>query len=207
VPRYWPPLNTPREEVTKCGLQLMSLIYDGKPEDCLNRKRYNTYCKMSLSASNRPEPHKLPPTKRAAEHHILRVHHQAVVWTHLSSDIIDPKTWGWKLSNNLFEPIMSDQPIAPDKILNVVRCSCKSGCTSTRLCSCRRNGLKCVSACSNCQENCTNNEKSLIPNDTPDHIGSHALGYNVFDMEDVIYDWDLDYLDEEVVDCMQFPTF
>jgi hypothetical protein len=130
-----------------------------------------------------------------------------MAWKNLSSDIIDPKTWGLKLSNNLLEPIMSDQPIAPDEILNVVRCSCKSGCTS-RLCSCRTNGLKRVSACSNCHgENCPNNEKALIQNDTPHHSGCHALGYNLFNVEDVVYDWNIHYLDEQVVDCMEFHNF
>ena len=44
---------------------------------------------------------------------------------------------------------------APDDLLKVVRCKCKStSCNQcgTNLCSCRKNGLSCVSACEECRD-------------------------------------------------------
>ncbi len=79
--------------------------------------------------------------------------------------------WGWKLhqASNKFDPIMTDQPAAPDDMLKFVRCKCTKGCTAA-LCSCRKNGLFCVSACAHCRgdqsEGCTNAEPARINNDS-----------------------------------------
>ena len=57
---------------------------------------------------------------------------------------------------------MTDQDAAPKSILKFVRCKCKvtvSGCSTNR-CTCKKNGLHCVSACGNCQgQDCANIEK------------------------------------------------
>ena len=42
-----------------------------------------------------------------------------------------------------------DGPVSPDFVLNVIRCRCKGDCASS-LCSCQKNGLHCVTACSFC---------------------------------------------------------
>jgi hypothetical protein len=43
--------------------------------------------------------------------------------------------------------------VAPPDILNVVRCKCSAETANpcnTQVCSCRKHGLQCVSACKNC---------------------------------------------------------
>ena len=47
------------------------------------------------------------------------------------------------------EPIQTILPLAPDKLLNTFFCNCKKGCGAK--CGCRRGGLLCSAACSNCQ--------------------------------------------------------
>ena len=65
------------------------------------------------------------------------------------------------------------QPVAPDDIMSVVRCNCKEtkkGCCTTKRCSCRSTGLKCVSSCGNCKGyNCDNSTK--FDNDDDDGGG------------------------------------
>lgn len=53
-------------------------------------------------------------------------------------------------------PIMTDRPIAPDNLLNMISCGCKAdGCGA--LCGCRKVGLNCSSMCAKCNgETCTN---------------------------------------------------
>ena len=69
---------------------------------------------------------------------------------------IKPTEWGWKIENNKYVPIQFEVPVAPDHILKFVRCKCKGSCSTTS-CSCRKHGLHCVSACSNCYGcECTN---------------------------------------------------
>ncbi len=58
--------------------------------------------------------------------------------------------------------IMTDLEPAPEFIIKFIRCKCKlsarSPCSSN-VCSCRKHGLKCVSACGDCHgQNCQNSE-------------------------------------------------
>ncbi|CAG2255285.1 unnamed protein product [Mytilus edulis] len=70
--------------------------------------------------------------------------------------MFSPSDWGWVLQGTSLCPIRTILPPAPDKLLHVIRCKCKSGC-DTRRCTCRKNGLDCSSACSECKGlNCSN---------------------------------------------------
>ena len=109
------------------------------------------------------QPEKMPPTNRAAFFHGLRAHHQIVIWKILNDKdvILDPKDWGWFVSEDAISPIKTDNNVAPKSLLKVVRCTCKSStnqCGSNR-CSCRKNGLRCMSTCGECcGEDCQNKE-------------------------------------------------
>jgi hypothetical protein len=186
------------DDIVTSGLKLMVLLYNGSTRDTLNSLRYNTYCTLSSTTSRRPEPQQLPPTERAAVFHILRVHQQVVVWKHLNHEALDPLKWGWQLHENKLTPVMTDLPVAPDEVLNVVRCNCKAGCASTA-CTCRKNGLTCVAACGHCHgETCSNIDS---PKDAT--VGS---GPNSFFCDfDFMNDWDV--IDEEVVDSEDFGLF
>jgi len=48
-----------------------------------------------------------------------------------------------------------DSPVAPDSLLKLVRCQCKSNCDTQR-CSCKRNELECSTACGECKGLCRN---------------------------------------------------
>jgi len=56
--------------------------------------------------------------------------------------------------------VTSDLPPAPSVTLHVIRCGCKSGCSSS-LCSCHRNGLLCMSACRYYGFDCQNVDSSI----------------------------------------------
>ena len=105
----------------------------------------------------------MPPTERAAHYHSLRIHLQVIIWKKLTSDDLDPKQWGLKLDGKILSPIMMDINVAPENLLKFVRCkyklSSKNPC-STNMCLCRRNGLKCVTACEDYRgESCNNTEE------------------------------------------------
>ena len=118
---------------------------------------------MEMVSTGNIDPQKLPPTERAAHYHSLRVHLQVIIWEKLTIDEFDPKQWGWKLNRNTLSPIMTDINVAPENLLKFVRCKCKLSSKNpcgTKMCSCRKNGLKCVTACKDCQgESCNNAEE------------------------------------------------
>ena len=60
---------------------------------------------------------------------------------------------------NIYYPMKTDQPAAPESLLNIIHCSCSNDCTKMR-CSCRKHGLPCSKVCGKCQTNdCTNIDK------------------------------------------------
>ena len=89
--------------------------------------------------------------------HTKRVHLQVNVWATLHGECnLEATDWGWRQVEGPLVPITLDNPIAPDHVLNVIRCKCKGNCSSA-LCSCMKHGLPCVTACMNCNgTECTN---------------------------------------------------
>jgi len=117
-------------------------------------KSWLQYCRyVDVIKSFIVRPERLPPTVNAAKFHVLRAHLQTLQWKTLMSTEASPTDWGWKLHDQHLIPVATDAPVAPDNILNVVRCKChissRKPC-NTMLCLCRKHGLECVTACKNC---------------------------------------------------------
>lgn len=107
------------------------------------------------------ESDKLPPTLGALKQHVLRVHIQAKVWGQASVALqdpqLDPLQNGYhRDSDGQLKPITTDVLPAPKAIIEMVRCQCKTECSSAR-CSCRAKNLPCTNLCQ-CGTECQNNE-------------------------------------------------
>ena len=63
----------------------------------------------------------------------------------------DPTSWGWTLEGTTYRPFWTTQPDAAKSCLELVRCSCKKGC-STR-CNCVKATLQCTALCA-CDGQC-----------------------------------------------------
>jgi hypothetical protein len=174
----------------------MVIVYGGKAKDQLNQMRYETYCMSAASAQGELKAEKLPPTERATYFHSLRSHLQSVVWKYLRTEDLDPLKWGWYLVSGQLAPIMTDIQPAPADLMNIVRCKCRTPC-STMLCSCRKRGHNCFSACEHCHgKSCTN-----AHGDSVTEVHGDAAGC-VTCLDDVLYDNDLEWLMEETVDSV-----
>jgi hypothetical protein len=148
------------EEVKVAGERFITYLYGGGSEDCLNAVRYHQYMQHTAKSTRHLQPEKLPPTEDAAAQHSYRVHLQVLQWKPLKTSGFTPEEWGWCLTNGKLMPVSSTLAAAPDDILNVVRCKCKNEShrqCGTQLCSCRKHGLKCVTACKNCTGTCCEN--------------------------------------------------
>ena len=159
------------DEVGKAGIKLFLAMYDGQEQDSLNKLRYVKFMEMVTASKSSLDPRKLPPTERAAYYHSLRVHLQTVLWEKLICTFgdLDVLRWEWKVGQNVLTPILTDLEAAPDNLLMFVRCKCKmssrSPCSSN-ICSCRKNGLMCVTACAGCRgQGCCNSEPALVEDD------------------------------------------
>ena len=113
-------------------------------------------------------PKSLPPTDDAAEQHALRSWLQTQDWLLLRSMANSPVGLGFTLTSDGYEPVARTKPMAPDGLLNLISCNCKKDCSNMR-CSCKRNGVKCISACGNCHgTECQNATTKPDDDDTDD---------------------------------------
>ena len=83
-----------------------------------------------MAAKGVIEPWKLPPTRSAVDQHCFRVYYQCNVWKTLDDEMLDPSDYGWKKTEEGYEPIKTLEECAPGEILNFVRCKCKTNSSS-----------------------------------------------------------------------------
>ena len=132
----------------KCG-QLT--LYGQKNTDSVNSARY----KMYMSRKKPPPLKKLPPTDNNLQLHVLRAHLQMMLWKaadqrHPPFDARDIRRFGWDVKEGgVVTPSVSNAPVAPQGLLDVVSCSCsaeRKSCSEKR-CSCHSAGLSCTEYC------------------------------------------------------------
>ena len=107
----------------------------------------------------------LPPAECAMYFDSLWVHLQVCQWKHTQV-----KTWriGWTFVGKVLKPIRTDMQPAPESVLKFVHCKCKSTSKNvcrTNLCSCRKHGLKCMVARSECRGELCGNSVDIIEED------------------------------------------
>ena len=56
----------------------------------------------------------------------------------------------WKNYEGRLVLIETELDAAAKELLQIIRCSCKTGCTSKR-CSCKKHGIPCITACQECK--------------------------------------------------------
>lgn len=87
----------------------------------------------------------LPPTMAAFKSHCeraRRAHYQAALWRSAgmpSPPSLDPQKLGWQKKGSALKPVyLSEQrPVAPEQILNIISCGCKTACKSAS-CTCTK---------------------------------------------------------------------
>lgn len=175
--------NCPVQTLFENGVRIFLALYNApKSEDNLDYFRYTQFIK--LTKLNKPvQLSTLPPTSVAARQHINRVYYQIQTWLGKN---LEPQEWGWKLENEILEPITTLLPPAPAELLNTIFCNCKNGCGSR--CGCRKSGLLCSLACGQCNgQACLN--APLYPSN-PDEESTYdpeileGLEMNMTDNED-----------------------
>ena len=126
-----------KKEIAVAGERAMVSLYKGRQNENLNELRYRLFCSRISTSTSYVEPRSLPPSTSAAAFHSYRVYHQIQVW---NGKQFDPQEWGWNVKQGKMVPIETDKDPAPKCLLEVIRCNCKSGCT-TMQCTCRKHGL------------------------------------------------------------------
>jgi hypothetical protein len=152
------------DEVASAGEAFLMAMYQPGYGTTLDEMRYNNY---KRNVAKQPvyvmfDLAILPPTSCAARQHSHRVFHQVQAWRGIQ---LPPTDWGWKVVENNVIPVTSMKAAAPERLLRLIACNCKSGCE--RSCECKRAGLQCNAMCGYCTgHGCSN--RVVVEDDTED---------------------------------------
>ena len=103
-------------------------LYAKKKTDSPNTARY----KMDTFRKYPPPLKKLPPTYSNLQLHMLRAHLQMMLWKaayerHTPVDAHNIRHFGWNVKDGgVVTPPMSNAPVAPHELLDVVSCNCSA---------------------------------------------------------------------------------
>ena len=135
------------DETMKYAEQFVALCYSQKHLFTdINKCRYNMFSKSQKQNIG------LPPCQSTLHLHLTRANYQAYIWKHcLNAEpaLDSPTKHGWDES---MMPILTNGLPAPRQLLELHICGCKLDCK--RNCGCKKNKLKCVSACGCGPETC-----------------------------------------------------
>ena len=140
-------------QIIAAGEREIVSLYNGQKNDSLDKLKCQRFKEKVVKCSKEIQAQALPPTSNAAKYHSLRVFHQISEWMGKS---LDATAYGWRKKDGKFLPVKTDVPPAPNYLLEVIHCNCKTGC-STLKCTCRRHGLEYTFACGDCKgSSCSN---------------------------------------------------
>ena len=147
------------DEIIAAGEEIILKLYGGKCSN-LNDLRYQKYqeylCKSGRTLKD-VDPRRLPPTSLSAANHSLRTYHQVQEWLGKN---LDPLKYGWEEYGGKLTPKTMDRDIAPQNVIKILKCGCKTNCGSNK-CSCRRAMLECSDYCCCSEEKCENHKRCI----------------------------------------------
>ena len=133
----------------------------------MNELRWSFFFKKKQEQSER-----LHPTQGASREAIVRAHYQTMVWNNdkvPNPNILSPENYGWKKDSDGWLPVMTTTPLAPEAIIEMVRCGCVKQRCSTNRCQCRKAGLTYTELCA-CSDDDEPRENALQEDDGDEYI-------------------------------------
>lgn len=159
---------TSKTEIIQAGEETLLSLYNGAPYEGLDNLRFRNFASKVMTSTTSVQVHSLPPTSAAASYHSMRTYLQVQEWTGNVYNL-NPLEWGWKQADNLLLPVQTHLQPAPEDLLKIIRCSCKSNCDSKR-CTCREHGLECSPGYGECQGKSCLNAQTITEMDLMDEI-------------------------------------
>lgn len=137
-----------KKDIAVAGEHFLLHLYGAKVNSSLNKQRYFAYNRAvaKLSVQAKFDLATLPPTYAASTQHFYRVYLQVQQW--LGNNLV-PTDWGWKLEKDQLLPVTTTMEPAPQNLLKLILCNCKTDCS--KQCECKRAGLQCSAMCGHCQ--------------------------------------------------------
>ena len=155
--KHFTEVNVQKQQIASAGERFVINLYGGRKNKTIDNVRHDIYNrtiqKSRLSTTFKLES--LPPTSAALMHHSSRAYHAV---QQALGNTLPAEEWGWTRKKGFLWPVMTDKEIAPESLLKLISCGCKTNCRKVSLCTCRRYDIECSSLCSGCNGlTCENN--------------------------------------------------
>ncbi|CAC5413385.1 unnamed protein product [Mytilus coruscus] len=121
-----------KEEVLRIGEEVIVCLYNGVEHEGLDLLRFRKFTSKVMTSSKFVES-------------ILS--NESLDWRDVNLNV---KDWGWLIDGNIYLPVRSSLPPAPEELLKTIYCRCKCNC-DTKRCNCRKHGLEYSVACTECR--------------------------------------------------------
>ena len=126
----WPPFS----EVVDQATHFMLACYGQQRCHSMTEARQQMwFSKVSRSKASAPKRCSLPPTSEAFEQNVARVHLQVAIWLHAldpNPPVLGPTSYGWSQEegSTALSPttVPTDTSLAPNGLLKLIKCSCRS---------------------------------------------------------------------------------
>jgi hypothetical protein len=115
--------------------------------------------RWDLFRSKNLEGEMLPPTRGALLPHLTRANYMSMrdkSYIRLHPNLPPIKENGWHQHEEVYVPVRSLNNPAPQAVLELVKCGCKTGCKPGSRCGCFTNGLPCTPLCKCYSRECEN---------------------------------------------------
>ena len=154
-------------DIEAAGRKAMLLLYGCKTLESTNALRHRMLVEKVTTVKSFVKPERLLPTDPSTKYHSFRTYFQIQIWKSTKQSIA-AKEWGWYVKNKSYYPTACNKPPAPNCVLKLIYCSCKTKYVTSR-CGCKRYGMLCSAACGECQvSGCNNNQSTAISSDNKD---------------------------------------
>ena len=133
------------DHIVKAGEEMLLILYGGISNENLDILRYHRFAHFATNICCCKIPQ--------------RAFLQCQCWIG-AGDGLNPNDWGWYTLDNKLLPLKSKLPATPEELLKIIRCNCKSTCEPKRG-TCRKHGLDCTVACTDCRGTSCSNSPGL----------------------------------------------
>ena len=132
------------EEIESAGSKTMCIIFKGNTDQALNSLHHKRLIDEFDTAECLVKYETLPPIGSATKYHSFRTYFPIIQWMRESN--LRAVDWDWAVKSNKFIPVLTDLEAAPQSILEIIRCQCKTDFLSRRI-GCRKNNFPCTYSC------------------------------------------------------------
>ena len=128
--RIFTEVNVQKQQIASAGERFVINLNGGRKNKTIDNVRHDNRTIQKSSRSTTFKKDSLPPTYAALIHYSSRAYHAV---QQALGNTLPAEEWGWTRKKGILWPLMTDKEIAPDSLLKLISCGCKTNCRKVSL--------------------------------------------------------------------------